>query len=143
LVVGLVLGWSGKAAAQNATISLTAAPTAINEDAGATNVVVTATLDGKVFDEDVVLLLIFDNESTARRDADYSAALSPLTIPAGSVSGTTTLTITPHNDKRARGDKTIRLKAYNDQITAKDAEGNDVSVTVGTVDVTLKGSVSV
>ena len=104
------------------------------------NVVVTATLDGKVFDEDVVLLLIFDNESTARRDADYSAALSPLTIPAGSVSGTTTLTIIPYNDKRARGDKTIRLKAYNDQITAKDAEGNDVNVTVGTVDITLKVS---
>ena len=138
LASGLVLGWSGKAAAQDATISLTADPTVISEDAGATNVVVTATLDGKMFDEDVVLLLIFDNESTARRDVDYSAALSPLTIPAGSVSGTTTLTIIPYNDKRVGADKTIRLKAYNDQITAKDDEGNDVKVTVGTVDIALK-----
>ena len=141
VVAGLVLGWSGKAAAQNANISLTAAPTVISEDAGATDVVLTATLDGldgKVFDDDVVVPLVFDNESTARRDVDYSAALSPLTIPAGSVSGTTTLTIIPHNDKRAGGDKTIRLRAYNNQITAKDAEGNDVNVTVGTVDITLK-----
>ena len=141
LAAGLVLGWSGMAAAQNPTISLTAAPTVISEDAGATNVVVTATLgglDGKVFDDDVVVRLVFDNESTAERDADYSAALSPLTIPAGSVSGTTTLTITPKNDKRAGGDKTIRLRAHNNQITAQDAEGNDVNVTVGTVDITLK-----
>ena len=106
LVSGLVLGWAREAAAQDATISLTVAPTVINEDAGATDVVVTATLDGldgKVFDDDVVLLLINDNESTARRDADYSAALSPLTIPAGSVSGTTTLTIIPYNRQESGG----------------------------------------
>ena len=142
LAAGLVLGWAREAAAQtSATISLTADPTVISEDAGATDVVVTATLDGldgKVFDENVVLLLLFDNESTARRDADYTAGPSPLTIPAGSVSGTTTLTIIPYNDKRVGADKTIRLGAYNNQITAKDAEGNDVNVTVGTVDITLK-----
>ena len=143
LAASLVLGWSGMAVAQNANISLSAAPTVISEDAGATDVVLTATLeglDGKVFGEDVVLPLVIGGEGdTAARDVDYTAALlSPLTILAGSVSGTTTLTITPRNDKRARGDKTIRLKAHNNQITAKDAEGNDVNVTVGTVDITLK-----
>ena len=143
LAASLVLGWSGMAAAQNATISLTVDPAVISEDAGATNVVLTATLDGldgKVFDEDVVVPLVIGGDGdTAARDVDYTAALlSPLTILAGSVSGTTTLTITPRNDKRARGDKTIRLKAHNNQITAKDAEGNDVNVTVGTVDITLK-----
>ena len=46
LAASLVLGWSGMAAAQtSATISLTAAPTVISEDAGATDVVLTATLD--------------------------------------------------------------------------------------------------
>ena len=143
LAASLVLGWSGMAVAQNANISLSAAPTVISENAGATNVVLTATLeglDGKVFDEDVVVPLVIGGDGdTAARDVDYTAALlSPLTILAGSVSGTTTLTITPRNDKRARGDKTIRLKAHNNQITAKDAEGNDVNVTVGTVDITLK-----
>ena len=142
LAASLVLGWSGMAVAQNAKISLTAAPTVISEDAGATNVVLTATLeglDGKMFGEDVVLPLVIGGDGdTAARDVDYRAALSPLTIPAGLVSGTTTLTIIPHNDKRARGDKTIKLRAHNNQITAKDAEGNDVNVTVGTVDITLK-----
>ena len=142
LAASLVLGWSGMAVAQNAKISLTAVPTVISEDAGATDVVLTATLDGldgKVFGEDVVLPLVIGGDGdTAMRDVDYTATVSNLTIPAGSVSGTTTITITPKNDKRAGGDKTIRLKAYNNQITAKDAEGNDVNVTVGTVDITLK-----
>ena len=46
LAAGLVLGWSGKAAAQDVNISLSVNSTVISEDAGATNVVVTATLDG-------------------------------------------------------------------------------------------------
>ena len=129
LVVGLVLGWSGKAAAQDVSISLAVNPTVINEDAGATNVVVTATLDGEVFDEDVVVFLVTDEDidgNVARRDVDYTAILSNLTISAGSASGTTTITIIPYNDKRARGDKTIRLTGwYADN-------------TVGTVDITLK-----
>ena len=126
LASGLVLGWSGKAAAQDATISLTVDPTVISEDAGATDVVVTATLDGKVFDQDVVVYLVSDDASTALRDVDYTAALSPLTISAGSASGKTTITISPYNDKRARGDKTIRLKGVYDNNA------------VGTVDITLK-----
>ena len=139
LAASLVLGWSGMAVAQNAKISLTAAPTVISEDAGPTDVVLTATLDRKAFDDDVVLLLVIGGDGdTAMRDVDYTATVSNLTIPAGSVSGTTTLTITPYNDKRARGDKTIKLRVHNNQITAKDAEGNDVNVTVGTVDITLK-----
>ena len=126
LAAGLVLGWSGKAVAQDVNISLTANPTAISEDAGATDVVVTATLDEKVLDDDVVVLLVTDNESTAIRDVDYTATLSPLTITAGSASGATTITITPWNDERAGGDKTIRLKG----LYANNA--------VGTVDITLK-----
>ena len=129
LVVGLVLGWSGKVAAQDVSISLAANPTVINEDAGATDVVVTGTLEGEVFNDDVVVFLVTDEDidgNVARRDLDYTAILSNLTIPAGSASGTTTVTITPYNDKRARGDKTIRLTGwYADN-------------TVGTVDITLK-----
>ena len=70
-----------------------------------------------MFDDDVVVLLTFDNESTAIRDVDYAATLSSLTISAGSASGTTTITITPRNDKRAGGDKTIRLKGLYDNNT--------------------------
>ena len=80
LAASLVLGWSGMAVAQNAKISLTAVPTVISEDAGATDVVLTATLDGldgKVFGEDVVLPLVIGGDGdTAMRDVDYTATVS-------------------------------------------------------------------
>ena len=122
-------GWSGKAAAQDVNISLAVNPTVISEDAGPTDVVVTATLDGKAFGDDVVVILVTDENidgNVAIRDVDYRATMSNLTISAGSVSGTTTITITPYNDKRARGDKTIRLTGWY------------ANNTVGTVDITLK-----
>ena len=140
-----------------ATILLTVEPTAISEDAGATDVVVTATLDGldgKVFDDDVVVLLTFDadinddgavngDDKAARRNGDYVTELRrPLAIPPGSVSGTMTITITPINDKKVEGDETIRLRltrSYaNDQVTVQDAEGDAVKLTVVPVDITLQ-----
>ena len=139
----------------DAKILLTVNPTAISEDAGPTDVVVTGTLDGldgQVFDDDVVMLLaidedvngdgeVNDDDKAATRD-DYTAELRLLTIPPGSVSGTTTLTITPINDKRVEGDETIRLRLTrtyaNNQVTVQDAEGNDVKMTVVPVDITLQ-----
>ena len=135
---------------------LTVDPTAISEDAGATDVVVTATLDGldgKVFDDDVVMLLTFDedingdgevndDDKAAVLNVDYVAELRLLTIPPGSVSGTTTITITPINDKKVEGDETIRLRLRgshaNNRVSARDAEGNDVKMTVVPVDITLQ-----
>ena len=98
---------------------------AISEDAGATEVVVTATLDGvdgQVFDDDVVVLLTFDedingdgavnkDDKAAVLNVDYVTELRrPLVIPPGAVSGTMTITITPMNDKKVEGDETIRLR---------------------------------
>ena len=134
-------------------ISLTADPAAISEGAGTTDVVVTGTLDGKVFDDDFVLLLIIDSDpqdtdadgnivdvAEATRDVDYSATPRSLTIPAGAVSGTTTFTITPTDDRIVEADETIRLTVpyANNQVTAQYADGDDVTLTVGTVDITLQ-----
>ncbi|MXW80087.1 MAG: hypothetical protein F4Z57_14095, partial [Gemmatimonadetes bacterium] len=125
-----------------AKILLTVEPTAISEDDGATDVVVTATLDGldgQVFDDDVVVLLTFDedingdgavnnDDKAAVLDTDYVTELRLLTIPPDSVSGTMTITITPINDKKVEGDETIRLRlarSYpNNQVTVQDAEGD-------------------
>ena len=137
--------------ANSTNISLTAEPATISEGAGATHVAVTGTLDGKVFDDDVVVLLTIDPDpkdadatgtvvdvAEATRDIDYSAALRPLTIPAGSVSGTTTITVIPIDDGIVEGDEKIRLTvpSANNQITA-DAGDADITVTVGIVDITL------
>ncbi|MYC70849.1 MAG: T9SS type A sorting domain-containing protein [Gemmatimonadetes bacterium] len=139
-----------------AKILLTVEPTAISEDDGATDVVVTATLDGldgQVFDDDVVVLLTFDedingdgavnnDDKAAVLDTDYVTELRLLTIPPDSVSGTMTITITPINDKKVEGDETIRLRlarSYpNNQVTVQDAEGDDVELTVVPVNITLQ-----
>ena len=132
-------------------IWLTAAPAAISEGAGTTDVIVTGTLDGKVFDSDVVMLLtidadingdgvVNDDDEAAMRDVDYSATVRSLTIPADAASGTTTFTITPTDDKTVEADETIRLTVpdANNQITAQYADEEDVTLTVSTVDITLQ-----
>ncbi len=139
--------------APSTKISLTVNPTEISEGAGQTDVAVTGTLDGKVFDDDVFVFLTIDPDPKDRdangavvdvveatRDIDYRAVLRPLRIPAGSVSGTTTIRITPTNDESVETNEKIRLTVPypNKQITVRDAEGNDAKVTVGTVDITLK-----
>ena len=139
--------------AKSMNIALTVDPATISEGDGATDVVVTGTLDGKVFDANVIMILTIDSDPKdtdangnvvdvveAMRDIDYLARMSPLTIPAGSVSGTTTITITPTDDKRAEGDEIIRVTVPydNNQITAQYADGVEVELTVGTADITLK-----
>ena len=139
--------------ANSTNIALTVDPATISEGDGATDVVVTGTLDGKVFDTNVVMILTIDSDPKdtddngnvvdvveATRDIDYLARMRPLTIPAGSVSGTTTITITPDDDKSAEGDEIIRVTVpyANNQITAQYADGADVELTVGTADITLK-----
>ena len=139
--------------AKSMNIALTVDPATISEGAGATDVVVTGTLDGKVFDANVIVVLTIDSDPKdtddngnvvdvveATRDIDYLARMRPLTIPAGSVSETTTITITPTADKSVEGDETIRVTVPydNNQITAQYADGDAVKVTVGTADITLK-----
>ena len=137
--------------AKSMNISLTADPATISEGAGVTNVAVTGTLDGKVFDNNVVVFLtidadingdgvVNDSDEAAVRDVDYSATVRPLIIPAGSVSARTTVTITPVDDKNVEADETIRLTVpyANNQIIARYADGDDVKVTIGSVDIKLQ-----
>lgn len=122
--------------ASSKTISLTVNPTSISEKAGSTDIAVIGTLDGKVLDEDVVVLLTVDPVANeAVRDVDYTATLRPLIIAAGAVSGTTTITIRPVADNIEDDGEKIRLIVpyANRQIIT--ASG---TLTVGSVDITLK-----
>ena len=131
------------------SITLEVSPDEINEEAGATEVAVTGTLNGKEFDNDVVVLLVInddinrdgtvnDEDKAATRDADYTAILSPLVIPGGSVSGTTTITITPIDDDVEEDDEKIGLRTLESRppIGRDDDDLEELDVTPVTI--TLK-----
>ena len=120
-------------------ITLTASPAEIKAGTGATDVAVTGTLNGQVFDEDVPVVLVVTTDTdadgdmdddAATRDTEYTAILRSLVIPAGEISGSTTVSITP----LAGGDKKIGLTALKSPI--KNADDEDVAVTTAVV--TLK-----
>ena len=91
------------------SIELSVNPTEIREDAGATEVTITAILIGKALDEDVILLFQTD-ASTAIRDVDYERPGISLTIPAGQTQGSGTVTITPIDDETEEPNETITLR---------------------------------
>ena len=64
---------------QTANITLKADPAELKEDAGESEVTITATLDGAVFDDDLKLILVLDGGS-ATRDVDYTSIIRSLTI---------------------------------------------------------------
>ncbi len=117
-------------------ITLSVSPSEIKEDAGATTVTVTGTLDGKVLDADATMTLVVDGtpDKSATRDADYTAVLSSLTIPRGEITGSTTITVTPVNDGKDDNDETITIKQLTDNLKNQD----DDKIKVGTTKITLK-----
>ena len=117
-------------------ITLKVSPSEIKEDAGATTVTVTGTLDGKVLDADATITLGVDStpDKSATRDLDYTLVLRSLTIPQGEITGSTTITVTPVNDGKADNDETITLKSQTDNLKNQDGD----KITVGSVAIKLK-----
>ena len=126
---------------QSTQIMLTASPAELKAGTGANNVTITGTLDGQSFDEDVDIVLVVttdtdadgdmdDADKAATRDTEYTAILRGLTIEAGEISGTTTVSVTP----LAGGDKKIGLTALKSPVKNDD----DEDVTVTTTVITLK-----
>ena len=117
------------------SIELSVNPTEIREDAGAIEVTITATLIGKVLDEDVILLFQTD-ASTAIRDVDYVRPRASLTIPAGQTQGSGTVTITPIDDETEEPNETITLRVASNP---QNEDGDPIAV--GTATITLKDPV--
>ena len=105
------------------SIALSVSPHEVSEDAGTTDVSVTATLDGQALAEDVTVSLIISNTSTAMRDVDYAVDLTPLIeIPAGSTIGVTLLTLRPIADDIAEGNEIIKLVGMIGGLVGDEAE---------------------
>ena len=106
------------------TITLSVSPTTIAEDAGATEVTVTATLSAARATDTVVDLTL---GGTAADPADYSATgLTSITIPKGQTSADGTLTITPVDDTRSEGDETITVSGESG---ARQVSSADITLT--------------
>ena len=131
------------------SITLEADPAEINEDAGPTEITVTGTLNGKVFDDNVLVSLVVDNDinddgeiddddMAATRDADYTAVLRPLVIPAGAVSGTTTVTVTPIANDGEEDDEKFRLTTLASRPPRGEDDGDLQELEVNPVTITLK-----
>ena len=87
-------------------ITLTVTPDRLDEDAGETELTVTATLDGATrLPTDVPVDLTLRGSGLG----DGPAVRSVLTIPAAQASGVQTVTVTPVNDRIAGDDRQIRV----------------------------------
>ena len=94
---------------ESTAVTLELSPTEVAEDAGATTLTVTGTLNGAALTTATDVRLTISG--TATRDVDYSATVLPLTIPAGSVSGTATLTLSLVDDSVDEDDETVIFTA--------------------------------
>ena len=96
-------------------VTLSADPGEVTSGTGPQDVAVTATLNGKVFEEDKTFTLILnhnresDARTTAERDIDFNASVYALTIEAGQVTGTSMVSV--EGIPKATGDLKIGLTA--------------------------------
>ena len=119
-------------------VTVSATPRRAAEDAGATDISVTVSLDGSgQFTTDTAVTLKFLGR-TATEGEDFTAPDVDIVIPAGESSVTTTATFTVIEDNLFEGDENVRLSAVPsnlansdfDTITIEDNEVSPPSVTL-------------
>ena len=106
LAAVLALLPAAPAAAQTPGVTLTVSPTNLAEDAGATDIAVTATLSGVQSSATTVTLSL---AGTANQGTDYSVVgtLPTITIPAQQTERSANVIVAPTNDTFWEGDETI------------------------------------
>ena len=109
-------------------LTVSATPVRLTEDAGATEIVVTVTLDGTTqLTVDTPVTIEFIDRPNVNLNAtlgeDYSATTANVVIPAGQSSVTTTVTLTPVDDNIAEDNEIARLTAKSTALTGSDGLG--------------------
>ena len=114
-------------------ITLTPNPASVSEDAGATEVTVTATTDGDVFADDrTVTVTVGADGDGAESGTDYEAVSGfTITIAAGRSSGSAAFTLTPVDDSLIEGDEALTVSGTSPGLVV-----NGTSVTIVEDDVT-------
>ena len=91
-------------------VTLSVNPSTVGEDAGQTDVTVTAALDGSsTLATSTVVTITLDGTAANPGDYTVTTALTSITIPSGRSSATGTLTLTPAADSVVEGDETIEV----------------------------------
>jgi hypothetical protein len=114
------------------SITLTVDTASLGEDAGDAEVQVTATLgDGSTAILDETTVAVSFGGTDEALGSDYEASDFTITVAAGAVDGSSTLTLTPNDDNLAEGDETIEVSGSADGFTVVSAEigltDNDVA----------------
>ena len=123
-------------------------PSAVREDAGATDLVVTAAFrDGTPRTTRTVIDLSLADGTATLAGGDYATSTGTVTIPSGQFYGTGTFTFTPKSDSIVEPDETVLLngsaKDYTvtpaPTITIKDSTSAELSIT-GSASAVAEGS---
>ena len=112
-------------------IALSVSPSSVGEDDNATEITVTATLQGgSTTLPTATVVTIGALTGSATKDTDYTAtSLASITIAANSRSGTGTLTITPTDDDVVEGDETIILSGTTTTQVGLDVSDATITLT--------------
>ena len=110
------------AAAAPTVLAVTVSPGRVDEDAGATDLTVTVSLDGTTqFTVDTPVTVEMVDRPNVKGNAslgvDYSATSASTAIPAGESSVITTITMTPVDDNYSEDEEIARLSAKSPALT--------------------------
>ena len=127
-------------------VNLSFSTAELNKRDPATDIVVTATLDGKELDENLSFVLTIDkdyensnrtmpNPKAAKRDSHYTARMGTITIRRNRVSGRATININPINIDKITRTRPFRVIASNpnSQVTV---DGRLITVNGALIDIT-------
>ena len=102
-------------------ITLSVSPATVGEDAGATTLTVTATMNRAALTTPTTVALAVA-DGTATETTDYTATTANLVIAANARTGTATLTLTPADNTSAAADKTVTVGGTVAGFTVNGAE---------------------
>ena len=108
---------------QKSDIYLTVNPPAMAEDDEVMTFTVTATLNGEdPATADIPVAIALGGTATEGSDYTVETALSSITIPANSMSGSGTLVLDPTNDKAVELNESITLSGSATDLTVESAD---------------------
>ncbi len=112
------------------SVTLSVDMDSVGEGAGATQVTVTATVDGddRFLTDRTVMVSVGGDDDTATKGADYQAVADfPVTLAAGAASGSAAFTLTPIEDTDFEGNETIAVNGAASGFTVNSSASIEIA----------------